>query len=485
MKYIFRIYIPILIIFFSCKTLSKNSSIFYNFSDVNIVDFDYSQNKKYFTKRLNLSNDARVIIKQSSNKDTRISFYLESPPLYQTRLNSGVEKIILLYIKEIFKSNLKKYKINLLTDIIIEGNTDFSRFSFSVEKKDIYRILTIFLDSLIIKEWNIDIIKEILQKERDKFINNYKNDNNFFINYSLEKYVFNAHPVFNSFDGNNVSLNLIDSQKIEEYYNTYFSGQRMIIFIYGNVDSSFIYNFNKFENNFNIKDFSKRLYNRFISSRFKLPPYYLSRISSDKRSLLMTFYKAPSFMNDEYFTYLVTLELLRENANFLFPETAEIKFDSMMINITNYGRTTFYASKDNILQKILTFRRLIEFYKNGSGFIFYYDKEKDMIIKDYKSQTDDKIASINIEYVLKKAKNKIFSEYNLSDINSENKEKKYISIYLLMNKEISYLNIKERIESITYDDIVVLSKKIFTNFSWAIVSDEEQLKKISKDFFTL
>jgi len=452
---------------------------------VNIIDIDYSTNKRYQTKELTLENDAKVIIKQSSNTNITISFYLKTPNLYQTRLDSGVEKIILLYIKEIFTNALLRNNLNLASDLSIEGNTDFSRFSFAVDPVNVNKILSLFLDSLLIKEWDLNLLDEILSREKNNFINNYKTNNEFYINYSLEKYVFNANPVFNSFDGNSVSLVLLNFDTINEYYNNNFSGKRMLLLIYGNVDSNFNFNFVNFSSNFKIKDFSERTYNRFVSSRFKLTPYYLPVKESNKNAILMAFYKSPSFLNDEYFTYLVTLEILKENANLIFPETAKIRFDSMMINITNYGRILFYAKPENILQKILTFRRLIDFYKNGLGFLFYYDKENDSIIREYKNQTDDKLVSMNINYILRKAKNKVLSDYNFTDLNSVDKEKKYIAIYFLLNKEISYFNIKERIEIISYEDIVVLAKKIFTNFSWAVATDPEQLKKISKDFFTL
>ena len=480
-----KIYIYLLIFFMpylliSCVTTAKYSSIFNNKDSKDIIIKEINNNKLY-QEEVILRNNFRIILKKSSIPHIKISLYLKNPPLYQTPITSGVEKILLIYIKNIILEKTKDITKDLTCDIY--SNKDLSALSFSFDKKylkDILKIITANLKTSNFNNKEINNIKDDCFKEFQTKMN----DLTTILDYKLERHIFKTSSVQNRFDGNLISLKKIDTDDIVKYYKENFNTQRLVMIINGDIEKKDfkIEDFKILENSIYTSLKEEKIYNRFTTNSFMNEPmFYEGNIN--KFSIFKSLYKAPSFLNDEYFAYYIANLIFGENLykNTLLRENPILSTE--MINITNYGKISFKVSNENIVSTLLSFKKILQKSKENLGLFYYYGDNSFDVVKDYKLQNDQKIINKSLSIILDDYKKKVYESFNFSDINSNEKEIRFMSVYFLLNQIVSQESIKERINAISEKDIGKVYEKYFINFSWGVLSDKKNISNLSKDFF--
>ena len=367
----------------------------------------------------------------------------------------------------------------------IYGNKDISRLSFTIYNiKNIETFLEIIGSSITIEKFDIDKIDKI-KKNVIKNYNSYIASNKINLTLMLERFVFKTNKLQNSFYGNSLSLKLIKPEDMVKYYNEFFTIERLLLFVNGNITKNDfrIEFFDYFENQFNNTNYNNNIqYERVFNRDFDKEPVFFKHNLKDV-SFFEFFYRAPSFLNDEYFSYLIALEFFKENfyKNSYIIEKPEIS--SSMINILNYGSVLFSSKNKDIQSSLLSLKKIIEVSKKQYGYFnFYVDSTTD-IIKDYKNQNENKIYNITTSIDLKTLKEKIFQSFNFYEIDTVEKEIKFVTIFFLLGQIIDPFVIKEKIDLVTDKDIIKIFENYFINLSWGIYTNPEMIKNISKDFF--
>ncbi len=484
-KYCIFFYLCLYLIF-SCKSTVEYSSIFNYKNKKNQVIIKEINNNRNYVEEITLNNGFKVILNQNNSKKIDFSIYLKNPPLYQTNINSGVELIILLYLEDLITGKIKQNSsISDKVESSVFGNDDISRLSFSIEnKKDFEIFLDILGSSLRIDNFNQEKIETIRKKVLKNYYS-YVSSNKVDFHRLLERYVFRTSKLYNSFYGSLLSLKLISVSDIEKYYNNSFFSERFLLFINGNISKKDfkIEYFEYFENYFNNVEGKNTIqYERISNKDFIKDPAFFE-INSKEISTFQFLFRAPSFLNDEYFSFLIALEFLKEN----FYNNAYIidkpLISSKMINIVNYGSFLFSAKNRDIQSSLLSFKKIVEVSKKQFGYFnFYFDQTTDFT-KDYKNQNENKVYNVTTSAHLDVLRERVFKEYDFNEINTVEKEIKFVSVYFLIGQIIDPFVVKEKIDAVRSDDIIKIFDNYFTTPAWGIYSSSQTEKNISKDFF--
>ncbi|MCK4798698.1 MAG: insulinase family protein, partial [Spirochaetes bacterium] len=401
----------------TCKT-TYHPSIFRGVLDKKVVISVEKNRQELFLKKIVLKNDFKILLKQSNNNRICYSIYLKNPCLFQTPLTSGVEKILLLYIKNrILNKTKQKFKTNDFLNIEVYANKDFSSLSFNINKKYSKKILQIIIDSIKITRFNYNELKLIIKDNYTNFINQLNNPA-FYLNYKIYNKIFKSSVLFNSFEGNLISLNSLSPEDIIKHYKNHFTTDRLLFVITGNIEK------NDFEkNNFiNLEQFFyknndyEKEYSTLISNKFQNPPKYYSLKKIKESCYLSALYKAPSFLDDDYLAYYIAMLILKDNFTQNSFEYTEPAFLSKMINTINYGEISFYSKNDSIELNLLSFKKVIEKLEEGTGLFYYTGDNTNDIVKDYRLFDENKIIIKSLSLILPKYKKKILEEYNFSDM---------------------------------------------------------------------
>jgi predicted Zn-dependent peptidase len=472
------------LIFFSCNTIHYSSLFKNNPGKQNIIIKEIV-NKINYQEEITLKNNFKVLLKENENKNVKFSLYLKNPLLYQTQLNAGIEKIILVYIKNILFDKFKnRLRYKNIPEITITSNKDFSSLSFYSEKENIKSALSAFAESLKITSFNsIDINK--IRDEQYVYLSKLQSDNDFSLDSRSERHIFKSSPIQIPYEGNSISLKILNNNEISNYYKNYFNTNRILLFINGNITKKdfLISDFNLYENLFLNSNISNPVYEKFESKLFIVPPIYYTKQKSDNFSYFESIYNTPSFLNDDYFAFLIANKILYDN--FIMCSDIENRpvFSPQMVNMTNYGKLIFKSEEKNTENVLLSFKKVLDITKKGIGVFYYWKDSQSNITKNYNEQDEDKIIIKNISSVIDSYKKELFENFNFTNINTLEKEQNFISIYFLLNQIIDTAVIKDRIDSISENDIKNMFQKYFNNFAWSILSSDKTLKNLSTDFF--
>ena len=483
-------YLFIFILLFSCKTVAdfpslfrQDSSLGQNLANKKIVIKEINNSKNYY-EVITLKNGFKVILNQSDIARINISISLKNPPSYQSYTNSGVECLLLTYIKNIItekvsKLNLKDFDFN--TSIF--ANKDMSRLLLSFDKKeylkDMLGYLYIFGDRKFDYD-ELDRIKVELLKNFNKTNDNYKMT----LFDQSERNLFRSKKFQNNFWGNSLSLKLIKPEDVALYYRENFVIRRIMLFINGKIEKKDIKieYFNYIENNFanNIeKDIDVE---RLSNKDFNNDPLFFNENLKDI-SFFVCFYRAPSFLNDEYFSYLIAIKILKNN---LFDNTYLVEkpeLISNMINLTNYGSISFLVKNRDLQSTLLSIKKIVEIQKKQFGYFKFYKDNTSDFTRDYKNQNENRLVNLTSNFDFDNIKEEIYKEFNFDEINGEDKEIKFISTYFLFEQKIEPTMIKEKLDMITDKDLLKIFDNYFFNLSWYVLTNQEISKTISKDFF--
>lgn len=466
---------------------TRHSSLFRKRLERNIELKVESEKKKLFYKEITLRNGLKIIQKESSNNMVRFSFYLKNPLLFQTPLTTGVEKIVLMNIRDrIIDKTLQKLKRNDIIDVEIYSNNDFSSLSFYINKEYSNKLLKIFVDSLRVTRFNYYELKHIIKQALNELSEDLKEPSKY-LDYKLNNKVFKLSPLFNSFDGNLVSLRTIKPETIIRYYKNNFTSDRVIFMISGNVDE---YDYDRidfrglelaFDNNSEINE--QINYNELISDRFNSAPSYYGRQNLNNLCYISGINRAPSFLDDDFFSYYIAMLMLNDNFRTNTPEHTKPVFATIMINKINFGKIDFFAKNNDVELVLLTFKRAIEKLRKGIGSFYYRGDEKDSIIKDYRSFNERRVVESKIIGVLSEYKKLLLSRFNLSDMDNMKKERTFVSLYFLFGEVLDHEEIAKRIDEIQDEDVIKACKKYFENISWGMVASLAVTSSLSKEFF--
>lgn len=475
----------LLFLFISCKSI-EYSSIFKEGSLTNRLIVKDINNNNYYFEELTLNNNLKVLVKQTKQKKgITFSLYLKNPPLYQALVNCGIEYILSLYIKEMIFENLKKKdRLNENFDISITATKDLARISFNIDSKNDIELFTEIIGrSIIIDKFNEDILQKVINHAQNDY-QSYILDKFNNLEQRLERTIFKTRKIQNLFYGNYLSLRLIKIEDVIEYYKENFTIERLLLFINGDIDKKDI----KIEyfdllSNFFINSNKKDLqYDRLSNKDFKIQPFFYEDKIKGK-SYICCFHRAPSFLNDEYFAYLMALKFLEKNLSVNLATDKELKVSSKMINVTNYGMIMFSADDKDILSVLLSFKKVIEVSKKQYGFFYFYKDNSNDVVKDSKFQDENKLINNTTSIDFDNVKEDIFEQFNFEDINSDEKEIRFMSIYLLLGQTIDPYLIKDKIDSVGDEDIIKIYDKYFSEISWGGLLNIEMINSISKDFF--
>ncbi|HOV13421.1 MAG TPA: hypothetical protein PK771_03975 [Spirochaetota bacterium] len=442
-------------------------------------------NSKNYLEEITLKNGFKVILSQNNNEKISISIYLKNPPLYQTFLNSGIENILLIYIKNLIIEKLSKnLSIDQDVKISIFANKDLSKLSFLIsQKKDIQYFLEIIGDSLIIENFDFNEILKIKNQVTLDYSNLIK-DKKLNLNQLLERHIFKTKNLQSFFYGNSLSLKLIKPDDVAQYYKENFTIERLLLFVNGKIQKNDfkVEYFDQFENKFKNSNNKEVEFERLSNKDFNNEPIFFQENINDI-SFFSIFYRAPSFSNDEYFAYLIVLKFFEENLikNTYILEPPELL--SNMLNITNYGTVLFSTKNRDIQSTLLSFKKILDVQKRQFGYFTFYKDNSNDLVKDYKNQNENKTFNITSSLDLENLKEKVYNDFNFNELDSENKEIKFVSAYFLAGQIIDYVLIKEKIDSITDKDLIKIFDNYFFNLSWGVLTNPETSKIISKDFF--
>jgi predicted Zn-dependent peptidase len=468
----------------NCKTFNYSSVFKKNPNDKLIITKEISNNP-YYQEEIVLKNNFRILLKQSSLKDVRICLYLYNSPLYQTQLNSGIEKLILLYVKNSFIGKIKeKLSQNPIYDIDIFSNKDISSLSFSVKKESLNSIFRLFNESLKISKFNKSQVNEI-KNEQLKIFRKLNSQNEYFFEQRVERHVFKGLQIQIPFEGNLVSLRTINAEDILKYYINNFNSGRMLLLITGDINNKDfnVADFTFYENNFISRDYVKKTYNKIESSFYNIEPAFFDA-SMDKNTVyLSSLYQAPSFLNDDFFSFYIANKILKSNFENTFNVPATFSFSTEMINSTNYGRFFIKIPINQYRETLMTFKKDVIKEKQGEGLFYYYGDNSGDIVRDFNLQKDEKIVSRKISQVLDQYKKEVIKDFDFSNIDTVEYERKLISLYFLIDQFIEISLLEERINSITDEDISRVFEKYFNIFAWNVFSDKTSINSFSKDYF--
>ncbi|HPO49308.1 MAG TPA: hypothetical protein PLO89_03195, partial [Spirochaetota bacterium] len=131
----------------------------------------------------------------------------------------------------------------------------------------------------------------------------------------------------------------------------------------------------------------------------------------------------------------------------------------------------------------LSFKKIVEVSKKQFGYFnFYFDQTTDFT-KDYKNQNENKVYNVTTSAHLDVLRERVFKEYDFNEINTVEKEIKFVSVYFLIGQIIDPFVVKEKIDAVRSDDIIKIFDNYFTTPAWGIYSSSQTEKNISKDFF--
>jgi predicted Zn-dependent peptidase len=442
-------------------------------------------NTVHYQEEIVLKNNLHIILKQSTNENVKISFYLKNSPLYQSQINSGIEKIILSYIKKNFQDKVKD-KINqkIISEIEIFSNKDITSLSVYTKKENIKQIYNFLTESMKINSFNSFEISNI----KEELLNNYKklnNEKDYYLNQKLEKHIFRNLNIQIPFDGNSVSLRAISNDEIQKYYKNYFNTKRMLILITGNITNK-DFNFQDFKNLESgfVSQAEDLNYSKIESSYFETEPVFYDTLTDSKELIYITsLYSSPALTNDDYFAFCIANKILKEN----FYRTSNINknfdFSGTMINSVNFGKLYFKTNRANLEENILSLRRCLEKVKQGIGEFYYYKDSITDVVEDYKQQKEDKIVTKNIYEVLDKYKKEVNEDFDIMNLNNIEKERKFASMFFLFNQIVESSTIEEKIYSVTEKDVLRIFDVYFNKFAWGVLADKKTLDSLSKDFF--
>lgn len=442
------------------------------------------RSEKSHSRLITLENGLKVVFKQSSLEKSRLSFYLKNPPLFQNSLNAGAEKIVLRYLKEWIEG--EALKLTGLEDTpqgTLIYNNDLSGLSFEFPHSYYRQMVAITAAALRLESLDRARLSELLAEERSRFFVNMK-EAEYRLNYRQLNYLFKFNHLSNHFNGNFLSFNTLDGEKINSYYREMFFAERLLFLVSGESIERSSADIEELSALSGISgSIRNSLYESLTSENFEREPrFYEMPVSSEPSPLLLKgLFMAPSFLNDDFFTYQVLLKIIEENLAITQLQENRVLLQSKMVNGINYGELALSLQEGEAIYNLLSLKRELE--RNiGSTAVYYYMDENEELIREYSSQTMETLITKDIDKPLSRLKREVYLEYNFTDIRNLPKEVKFISTIFLLDDFADNSIIKAKIDSITKEDIDRTALKYLSSICWAIIGPKSELRKISRDF---
>lgn len=442
------------------------------------------KSEKSFSRMLTLDNGLKLVFKQSSLEKTRLSIYLINPPLFQSSLGSGAEKIILLYLKEWIEEEAgKQLGSEEAPEGLIFHNKDLSGLSFEFNHKYYNSMVAIAGAALNLPELNKERLETLLTEAKESFLQNMK-EPEYMLDYRLTNYLFKFNRLSNHFEGNFISYSTLDSDKLIAHYRESFFAGRFTFLINGeNIDESAT-TAPALSTLSTLKESRMKAgYEALPSDLFESSPRFYKAPESPESPVvtLKGFFNAPSFLNDDFFSFQVLLKIVEENLNNTQPEANSIRLSSVMLNNINYGEINILLPEGGTVYSLLSLKRELERTVSEIA-LYYYMDENDELIRGYSEQSEERLIREELTRTLPYLKREIYRDYNFTDIHLSSKEIKFSSTIFLLNDFADNSIIKARIDSITKSDLQRLAGRYLSTICWAITAGENELKSVSKDF---
>ncbi|MCG8572367.1 MAG: hypothetical protein MJB14_19725 [Spirochaetes bacterium] len=448
----------------------------------NIIQIQQKQSVKN-REIIRLKNELPIIIQNTETPDFRFSIYLQNPPLYQTYINSGTEKLLLLYIKETMTQKItNKYGSDFYFDIILNANHDFSSLIFNCHRDNYEKILSIIWESLMIKEINqriFDIVNQKLQEDFQKYIQFEKN----LIQQNFSSFLYKTENLSSQFYGNTISLSLITKTSLLTYYQNSFFVKRLVAVITMDIKNKqkIIKQLNESTSNFSFSQENKE-YQLISKSIYQQNPKYYP-YQKELTSVFFTgYFDAPSFLNDDYFTFLILMKILNKVTQLNISQNDAINWNSKMINLINYGEISGKCNEEKMIFYLLTLKRIFQDLQDNKK-IYYYENEQGQIIDDFLKQTKQYQKEIKLNSLITEMKNQLYQEFNLSEIETYEKESKLISLFFLLGEFYKNTVIKQKIDQVNEEMVIEVFNKYLKDISWAVLANPEYLQNLSYDYF--
>lgn len=442
------------------------------------------KSEKSFSRMQTLENGLKLVFKQSSLEKTRLSIYLKNPPLFQSSLSSGAEKIILLYLKEwIEEEGRRVFGSDEAPSGEVFHNKDLSGLSFEFDHKQYNSMVSITGAALNLPELDKERLATILAETKESFLENMK-EPGFMLGYRLSNYLFRFNRLSNHFEGNYISFSTLDADKLAAHYRESFFAGRV----------SFIINGEKIDETATAVPALAALssikggrnsagYEALPSELFESAPrfYKPSQTNEEVPVTLKGYFNAPSFLNDDYFSFQAVLKIIEENLNNTQPEANTISLSSAMLNNINYGEINITLSEGATVYSLLSLKRELERTISEIALYYYMDEDNELV-RNYSEQNEELLVREELTRTLPYLKRELYREYNFTDINQSSKEIKFSSTLFLLNDFADNSIIKARIDSIRQSDLQRLAERYLSTICWALTGSESELKRVSKDF---
>lgn len=442
------------------------------------------KSEKSFSKMVTLENGLKLVFKQSSLEKTRLSIYLKNPPLFQSSLSSGAEKIILLYLKGWIEEEMRSLPANEESPAgTIFYNKDLSGLSFEFDHKLYDSMVSIAGAALSLEELDRARLESLLAETKESFLQDMK-EPEYMLDYRLSNYLFRFNRLSNHFAGNYISFRNLDVDRLAAHYRENIFAGRLSFLINGEKINEEATRAEPLSLLNSIKRGREVAgYEALPSELFESTPrFYKAPESVDKPAVnLKGFFKAPSFLNDDFFTFQVLLKIIEENLNNTQPAGNSIRLNSAMVNNINYGEINITLTEGGTVYNLLSLKRELERTVSEVA-LYYYMEDNDELIRNYSEQSEDNLVREELTKLLPYLKREIYREYNFTDIRETGKEIKFSSTLFLLNDFADNSIIKARIDSIKQSDLQRLAQRYLNTICWAITGSENELKRVSKDF---
>jgi predicted Zn-dependent peptidase len=431
-----------------------------------------------------LQNGVPVLVRENDLDTVRIGFFLRAPSLYQTPVNAGIEKILLNYIQRRLVFKLEREGISVSGSPEISGNADFSSLTVEVEPQNSDRAAALLCNSLVVNSFSYREMLEMIARHIESF-NVEKEDAETYLQYLHESSTFRTTPLFNRFSGNVVSNSRIKPGDLVRYYRESFVAERMLFLVNGTGVSRSITAtvFQPVEEHFEETGSAAGVYPPgTMEQLFNRAPRFIEQEATGQ-SIIESLFLAPSFADDDYFSLYLASMLISDNYIRNSSEEWDITLGMELINTINYGRLSIKAPRDETRLALLGFKRVIDKQISGIGSFYYTGDTTDDVERDYRKQQEEDLVFLDISSVLNQYKKEVLDRFDLSLLDTREKEETFIRIYFLFNRIIDLQLLKERLDQITVDDIIRSTETYLQTMSWAILSDNDTLSGLSEDFF--
>lgn len=415
-------------------------------------------------KKITLKNGLRIItVPEKESKTATILVLVGTGSKYETKETSGISH----FLEHMFFKGTKKFKKPKdVAEFLDKVGGDFNAFTGEEYTGYYAKVSSEFLDNAF--EWVSQIflnsiipLKEV-EKERGVIIeeiNMYKNNPMMYIGQLWREALYGDQPAGWDIAGTKETVSKISRKDILKYISTQYSAKNTIICLAGGIDEKkAIADAKKYFGGIKDKKVKDKL--KVIEDQ-KKPKLLLFNKKAEQTNLALGVRSYSMFHKDRYVCDLIAVILGGMMSSRLFEEVRE------KMGAAYYVRT--YNEDDTDTGSLVTFAGV----DNSK-----LEKVISVILKEYKKMTENKID----EKELKKAKDYVKGKMIIG-LESSHSRASFFALQELLKKEILTIDeIFAKIDKVTSNDILRVSKDLFKNesLSLALIGPNKNNNKLIK-----